>query len=182
MSAVEPYGIEQHSHRFAAWAASRAASVKGCRLSASQGRDMLEACGLTACLATPQQLPMASEVDRWHRERRSLVVKRAGVDGLAVTHGIAAKVINVYLKSRFVCAGNHTHPNVAALHPPIDRLLLTQLRKSDFGGETARWRAANNTGWSMLSSGQYEELISSIRACMAGRPLWMVEEHWEGYQ
>lgn len=37
-----PYDILEHRHRFAAWAASRAASVKGCRFSAEQGKAVLE--------------------------------------------------------------------------------------------------------------------------------------------
>jgi len=36
-SKIRPaYGIEQHNHNFAAWAASRAASVKGCRFWAGE--------------------------------------------------------------------------------------------------------------------------------------------------
>jgi hypothetical protein len=46
---------------------------------------------------------------------------------LRFTHGIAAKLVNVYLKSVFVCGGRHDHPRVRALHPPIDSLLLDAL-------------------------------------------------------
>ena len=43
-----PYTIEEHSHRLAAWAACRAASVKGCRFEVKQGVEILEASGFTA--------------------------------------------------------------------------------------------------------------------------------------
>ncbi|MBE0440175.1 MAG: hypothetical protein IBX57_10550 [Gammaproteobacteria bacterium] len=37
-----PYSIEEHKHRFAAWAAARAANVNGCRFTVEQGKDILE--------------------------------------------------------------------------------------------------------------------------------------------
>lgn len=36
------YTIEEHKHRYAAWAASRASSVTGCRFSVSQGKSLIE--------------------------------------------------------------------------------------------------------------------------------------------
>lgn len=42
-------------------------------------------------------------------------------------HGVGAKLINVYLRGAFVWAGHESHANVAALHPPIDSLLLEEL-------------------------------------------------------
>ena len=36
------YTIEEHKHRFAVWAASRASSVKGCRFSVLQGKMIIE--------------------------------------------------------------------------------------------------------------------------------------------
>jgi hypothetical protein len=35
------YSIEEHKHRFAAWAASRAANVNKCRFRVEQGKKIL---------------------------------------------------------------------------------------------------------------------------------------------
>jgi hypothetical protein len=177
-----PYEIEQHMHLFAAWAASRAASVKGCRFSVEQGRTILEACGLTASYSSCEDLPKPKHVDEAHAEWRTLAISSASAKGIHFTHGVAAKLINVYLKSRFVCAGYHLHPNVCALHPPIDKLLLDDLADRNFGGQASRWRKTSREGWSKLSSSGYQDLILEIRGQLAGKPLWKIEEFWKGNQ
>ncbi|MGE3077253.1 MAG: hypothetical protein AB7J35_21230 [Dehalococcoidia bacterium] len=176
------YEIELHKHRFAAWAASRAASVSPSRFKVEAGRAILEHCGFTANLARPGQLPEPSAVDEEHRRWRSEVVDCAKSRGLTFTHGVAAKLINIYLKSRFVCGGFHADERVRNLHPPIDRVLLDTLAKQDIAGERAEWRKAASAGWSKFGSGEYENVIRLIRISMAGEALWMVEEHWRGNQ
>jgi hypothetical protein len=175
-----PYTIELHQHRFAAWAASRAASsVKDCRFSVKRGRAILEACGF-ADLSGPEQLPSLERIDDQHRHWRTLAIQAAKEQGLSFTHGIAAKLINVYLKSRFVCGGHHAHERVRNLHPPIDDVLLKTLTALDVGGHAKQWRSARP--WSKLDSEQYEQVIGFIRESLKGEPLWKIEEHWKGNQ
>ena len=179
---TEPYRIEKHAHLFAVWAASRAASVKGCRISVAQGRAILESCGFVADLSTPDQLPDAANIDDEHRAWRETASKLAFAKGGSLTHGVAAKLINIYLKSRFVCAGYSSHERVAALHPPIDKLLLEELAHKNLEGHARVWRKASRDGWSKMNSDEYERLISLIRDCLHGQPLWMIEEYWRGNQ
>lgn len=40
------YSIKTHRHRFAAWAASRAATVNGCRFKVFEGQKIIELSGL----------------------------------------------------------------------------------------------------------------------------------------
>lgn len=176
------YYIEQHSHLFAAWAAGRAASVKGCRFKVRQGREILEACGFTPGFSSPEQLPTPEAIDARHRKWRLAAIKAARSQGKNLTHGVAAKLINVYLKSRFVCGGHHKHERVRALHPPIDDQLLKALAKNNVGGFAKDWRKARQTRWSKFDSAEYEDVIALIRACQAGRPLWKIEEFWKGNQ
>ena len=68
------YRIEEHRHRFAAWAASSAAMLKGCRFPVATGKSILEQAGFDKISASPEQLPVASEVDACHRESRELVI------------------------------------------------------------------------------------------------------------
>lgn len=188
ISASSAYGIEEHAHLFAAWAASRAASVKGCRFTVKRGRDILEACGFN-----PQQpsklehLPEDSAIDIQHREWRKLACASAKKlaeknDTYKFTHGVAAKLINVYLKTRFVCGGYHDDPKVKALHPPIDKLLLEELARQNIGEHRKEWKSASNKGWSRMTSCEYEKLIDLIKNALSKKPLWMIEEHWKGNQ
>ncbi|MBS0195870.1 MAG: hypothetical protein JSR77_03850 [Planctomycetes bacterium] len=181
-SRAEPFGIAHLQHRFAAWAASRAASVNGCRFKVELGREILEQSGFGAAFNSPSQLPEPHRVDAEHRRWRSRVVNAAAARGLNFTHGVAAKLLNVYLKSRFVCGGCHSNPRVKALHPPIDDVLLKTLADLDVGGQAPQWRQARRIRWSKFNSEQYEQLINRIRTAIPTQPLWMIEEHWKGHQ
>ena len=148
-----------------------------------KGKNIIEAIGLKELLASPDSLPKPTEVDAKHREwRESAIVAATGKDLTGFSHGVAAKLINVYLKSAFVCAGHHDHASVASLHPPIDSLLLDQLYKEDVGNLAEQWKIARKIRWSKFNSEQYESVIASIRTAMEGRPLWEVEFWWRGHQ
>lgn len=178
-----PYTIEEHKHRYTAWAASRAASTKTCRFSVQQGKSIIEATGIQEFLADPALLPLPDEIDFQHRAWRAAAIQSANGMGLGdFSHGIAAKLINVYLKGAFVCAGHQMHANVAALHPPIDSLLLDELYEGRVGGQRETWATARKLRWSKFNSEQYESVIFGIRAAMGESPLWHIERHWRGYQ
>jgi len=135
------YTIEDHKHRLAAWSASRAASVFGCRFSVEDGVGILKAAGFNVSFSAPTQLPACKHADSYHREWREKVIAEAEKRELCFTHGVAAKLINCYLKVRFVCGGHESHPRVASLHPPIDKLLLTSLATSTDPDIRQRWKA-----------------------------------------
>jgi hypothetical protein len=177
-----PYSIEEHRHKFAAWAASRAASVKGCRFKVEIGRSLLEAAGLNTPLENPDCLP--DNIDHGHRIWRQTIIERGKIEyGLNITHGVAAKLINVYLKSLLVCAGYHNHAKVKTLHPPIDSLLLFELAENNIGGLREQWKRYANIRWSRFSSDEYESLIENIKQVVqAESGLWSIEEYWRGYQ
>lgn len=178
----DDYTINEHNHRFAAWAAGRAASVKGCRFSVEEGRQWLEAAGFTLAFSDPDNLPDPANFDASHRRWRAGIIAAAANSGKKLTHGVAAKLINVYLKARFVCGGFANHENVAALHPPIDQLLLDELGKQDFGGQRRFWRRASRAAWSKFDGPQYEEVIDGIRGGLNNEPMWMIEQFWVGHQ
>ena len=133
-------------------------------------------------LASPEQLPTPEELDGEHRKWRHGIIHIANQDRFSLTHGVAAKLINVYLKSRFVCGGFENHSKVKALHPPIDSLLLTALVREKFGGQEAVWTAARLKRWSKLDSHDYEAVIQALKDSLPGKPLWHIEEYWKGNQ
>ena len=117
---ARPYGIERHRHLFDAWAAGRAASVAGRRFRVEQGLDILESCGFDDTFVTPERLPAPIRTDVCHRAWRKQVMSQAARRNLTFTHGVAAKLINCYLKSRFVCGGYHAHARGrACTHPSM---------------------------------------------------------------
>jgi len=177
-----PYTIEEHKHRFSAWAAGRAASVTRCRFSIRQAKAILEAAGLNQLLASPNNLPLPSDTDSCHRTWRKNVIKAAKRNGINFTHGVAAKLINIYLKVGFVCGGHHADPRVQALHPPIDSLLLDELSIKDVGGFRDDWNKARQIRWSNFDSTQYEDVIKNIRASIPNQALWKVEQYWPGHR
>lgn len=180
------YDINLHNHRFAAWAAARAASVQKCRFSVKAGVEILEYLGFHH-MNDPDQLPPASEadIDACHAQWREDAIgfAQGSLQTENFTHGIAAKLINVYLKARFVCGGQAYHPRVIRLHPPIDRLLLDELAASNIGLKRKSWSMLRDEGWSNYSSERYMEAVSLLReAIPPGEPLWLIESYWRGYQ
>jgi hypothetical protein len=176
------YSIEDHKHRFAAWAAARAAAVKGYRFSVLRGNKVIEAVGLPDLLSAPARLPRPSEMSEAHREWRARAIASARSLNLDFSHGVAAKLINVYLKSGFTCAGLHQDERVRSLHPPIDRLLLAELKKANVGGFRAEWGSALAVGWSNFDSIQYEKVIDCVKKSTFPDGMWTVEAYWRGYQ
>lgn len=175
------YNLEMHKHRLSAWAASRAASASPkCRFKVKQGFVILEEAGFDANF---QLVNMQSqkEVDSNHKEWRIAVINQADKLDLEFTHGIAAKLINCYLKTRFVCGGANAK-DIKYLHPPVDRLLLDQLKKNNIGNLRQTWRNYANLGWSNFSSDMYEAVIESIKLVMKDEPLWKIERYWVGFR
>jgi hypothetical protein len=171
------YDIYEHKHRFAAWAAARAAaSSPNCRFSVEKGRKLLEAIGFRNLIRNLDNLPNPRMFDKRHRAWRKRILLLARKKGtktevLGMTHGVAAKLINVYLKAIFVCSGHHDEQRVRVLHPPIDRLLLGNLG----------WRKIGS--WSKFDSETYERVIDCMRERIGrGESLWKIEEHWQGFQ
>ena len=177
------YSIETHRHRFAAWAASRAASVNTCRFPVEHGKQFIELAGIVEIGHDISNLPNPHEFDKKHREWRISLIKHAQSYQPAFTHGVAAKLINIYFKSIFVCSGMHDDPRVKAIHPPIDRVLLNTLYHKDVGGLKSDWQVTRKIGWSKFSSDQYENLIKSIqKVVQKDVGLCSIEEHWQGFQ
>ncbi|EGQ8059299.1 hypothetical protein ORN63_000891 [Vibrio parahaemolyticus] len=176
------YTITEHKHRFSAWAASRASSVKETRFTVKQGKQLIESIGLDTLVDNPDKLPARVDIDKQHRLWREQLIAEASKIGLTFTHGVAAKLINMYLKSALVCGGYDSHVKVVDLHPPIDAVLLNALCRSNIGGLKFRWKEAELARWSKFSSDQYEQVIQSIREVMGSRALWEIEEFWKGHQ
>lgn len=177
------YTLEEHRHRFGAWAASRAASVNGCRFSVESGRSLIEEAQINVAALSPNDLPSEqNQFDLKHKEWRDKIIVLGKQQNITISHGVAAKLINVYLKSMLVCAVDNSCQAVPYIHPPIDSLLLDELAEKDSIRFPAVWSKYVRIRWSKLSSDEYQDLIDTIRLFMDGKPLWAIEEYWRGFQ
>jgi len=171
------YNIHEHTHRFAAWAAATGASASPrCRFMVEAGKAILERAGFDAGLRHPKQLPSPVLMDAVHLAWRKTVIKEARKVGLEFTHGIAAKLINLYLKAKFTCGGYASHPRVATLHPPIDSLLLKAFNR------TLKPQDRLPVNWSTFDSQTYQQAIGALRLSRKGLPLWTAESLWQGHR
>ena len=188
MTMIKDYSLVSHRQRFSAWAASTAArSSPKCRFSVAQGFTLLCQSGFTANASSWDQIPNAEDFDAWHRRRcGELICSATDVigdgDRKEFTHGVAAKLINTYLKSMFIApSAPADEKKMMAIHPPIDRLLLTHLAQKNVGDRQHLWRKFAAIGWSSFNSADYQAVIDEIRSVTDGE-LWRIEIYWRGYQ
>ena len=179
---VLSYTLAEHQHRLAAWAASTAASASPlCRFRVESGFRILEEAGFDKTLSMATQTENQLIFDGWHDEKRQVVIDTAARNGCCFSHGIAAKLINCYLKVRFVCGPTDGTVNTAVIHPPIDSLLLKALAKTNIGELQHEWRYYDSLRWSKFSSEQYRQVIALIQGCLGTQPLWKIEKYWDGH-
>jgi len=176
---MEEYTFNVHRHRFAAWCAASASGASSkCRFSVELGVKLMEKAGLPDWL---ENLPSAATFDAEHARMRERLAQCASTARLygAFSHGIAAKMINCYLKAALI--GQERVSNY--IHPPIDRILVAALRKADVGEPGSYiWTEINKQGgWSNMTSQLYEDAIARIKQLRPGA-LWAIEEYWIGYQ
>ena len=120
----------------------------------------MEGANLKQLLVGADRLP-----DNTHREWRKAVIGTAKIQGLDFTHGVAAKLINIYLKAGFhLWQATIPTPRVQALHPPIDGLLLEELYHRDVGGLRHEWSKAKAIRWSNFTQISMESNLSIRKA------------------
>lgn len=175
-----PYDIAEHRHRFAAWAAARAAQRGWKGATVPVLKRALEQCGVTSFVQNEEWDSVTAEhYDVQHRQwcRQAICsLETAGVQ--ESTFGRAAKLIAIYVKS-FVVLGNGTETALARVaYPPIDNILLENLSKSNEipSPHKRGWGALK---WTKLDLRAHEQLIRQLRSVLSpGEPFWKLERFW----
>lgn len=175
------YSLLEHRHRFAVWAAARAAQRRLAGGSTLNFRAAIEACGVAELVtAGPTAWPLTVDTfDDLHRTwcRRLVSSLRSG-GAAEATYGHAAKAVAIYLKSMIINAGFEDTDFAKNLHPPVDGILLKSLaRDSRFSRESRQlW---GDTTWTGLGEPAYFRLIDSFRREGLGSPaFWFIERYW----
>jgi hypothetical protein len=172
------YSLEEHRHRFAAWAAARAAQ-RGFT-SSEKLIAALEHCGVRAYLAAHVADEMdAGKFERLHHKWCRLIVahlEQAGV--LDVRWGRSAKLVAVYLKSMVIVGAGSNTDLARVAHPPVDSTLLQNLAgcKRWPSPHQKSWRTVK---WTQLRENPYYELIRQLRSWLTpDEPFWALEQCW----
>lgn len=179
-SIKKDYAFLEHKHRFAAWCAATAASASPkCRFTVKQGFELLGRIGM-ATKAQEQVWKQYQSFDDWHGKSCADLMGEAKSNGMkGFSYGVAAKMINCYIKAFYI--GDQEVLSVA--HPPIDRLLLSELAKKDYEGKRKIWYEYKNKGWSTFTKDHYSEVIKALRSSKElEAEMWKVERYWLGYK
>lgn len=174
------YSLIVHRHRFAAWAAARAAQRKLTGASVGVLVRALECAGFPqAVVKTVCGMSSAQEYDDFHRAASRKIVEFLTRLGVEATYGRAAKLVAVYLKSMVICGPFAGLAVSALIHPPLDRVLLTTIARNQDAPPSLR-RLCGATAWTHLTEAEYFGLIAAIRECGYDRPaFWMLERYWD---
>ena len=185
----EEFDIKNHKHKFAVWAAGRAASVKDQRFSVESAKKLIDHINLQEYIDKPDSLTDNFDTihDTWCKSliEKSVEIFDKKVQLKKIKYGVAAKLINVYLKTILVCGRYHEHEKVKMIHPPIDRLLFKGLAKCNVGGLKGFWKEhlKKGKGWSQFDEKAYKEVIEKIKECTASDSgLYTIEHFWVGHQ
>jgi hypothetical protein len=180
---MNDYKIQDHIHLFSSWAAGRATSVKNTRFKVEIGQKILTKSSLKHFILNPDLLPDNEAAFNYsHKQWREEIIALAKQEGLSFTHGLSAKLINIYLKSIIICGGFYEHKKAKFIHPPIDRVLLRELAKVNFNEKGEFWKECEKIAWSKFTSDQYEKVIHEIKIGLNEADLWQIEKHWKGHQ
>ena len=180
-----PYYTQNiHIHNFAAWTASTAARTSPkCRFKVEVGSQILSNSSLPDYINDYCDISRAEDFDTRHRELRKELIQLASVKGLEFSHGISAKMINIYFKTIFLRPNILAEAEFKKIHPPIDKVLLEGLAKAaNDKNEKRKWKAHSAKGWSNYNSDDYELVISDVKLKCGDYALWSIEEFWQGHQ
>ena len=168
------YPHSTHLHRYACWAAARAAQRRFSGGTTAKVIQILESCGFQESVAElHDSQPSRHAYDEWHFATVMQLQDAFKQQGIVATHGQVAKIIAIYLKTVYVIR----FPDSAlahVAHPPIDRILLMNVRNSK---ETKSFSGSIN--WTQFDRASYQEAVEYLRSETEGRPFWEIEKFWD---
>jgi len=207
---IKNYNLDLHKHILSKWAASRAASQsKGFKFSVELGSKLL-LLGKKGSQASDQEFidyvkqienfNSQDDYDSWHHQ--TIVNMTSYTDELKqlldkhnksfsnYTYGIAAKILNCYLKVFFL--ESFCNQKFADfIHPPVDAILLKALRKEDKKLFNFKNSVFTNIGvqkiptWTRINENEYKTIIKLMKEFVSSKNengLWKIESFWIGHQ
>ena len=170
------YTFQQHIHNYAVWTAARAAQ-RGFTTTENI-KQAINASQLQKLAEGKLDIKTAADYDAFHKITCDELM--ATFDSLSLkdrvkakaTFGRAAKIVAVYLKTAVVVKDQGESLLSNIIHPPIDRILLSNLTKPPYHIQLRNW--------TQLSKHDYYVLWEEIKALKIHKKgFWEIEEHWE---
>jgi hypothetical protein len=169
----EPYTSEEHMHRYACWAAARAAQRGWKGGNAVNIKAALEEVGLRGKLRKlAEDKPDAARYQCWHSTIANELIQSFNDIGLIASYGRVAKIIAIYVKTVYV-AKDPLGPLSMAAYPPVDRELLMAVKRSK---ETPPYE--HGLSWTGFTEKDHDNAIAYLRRLVENRPFWEVERYW----
>ena len=184
MQTIAEYTIEEHKHILSTWAAATAASSSPkCRFKVEVAKRVLESLNIQELIKEIPHLKSSEAFDIWHDKQCNTLVEIAKGEIKGFSYGVAAKLLNCYLKVYFLDQLN----KFSFIHPPVDRPLLGNLEKMNIGLKKKIWKEYKSKGWSNFSREDYRQVIASIKEALKHeikdeKSLWKIEYYWPGHQ
>jgi hypothetical protein len=136
-------------------------------------REAIENAGLRDFMESEKEYSFI-EFDTFHKSCASKIIdsfKNQGIEN--VSYGRAAKIIAIYLKTTVVLCNKASCSKSDVIHPPVDRILLQNLSKTEPG-----LKELADKNWTMLDLEKYWQIVELIRS-QFGSFNWRLEYFWE---
>jgi hypothetical protein len=162
------YSFTDHLHTYAVWTAARAsqraftttANIKGA-IDKTELKNLI----------TEERDFTLVQFDEFHKQTAKIIIDYLNEKEIITTYGRAAKIIAIYLKTAIVIRNSGQGSLAKILHPPIDRILLTNLNKKIKSLELKEIK------WTQLTETDYFEIIEKLRTLKKDY-FWELEEYW----
>lgn len=171
------YDINEHTHRYAVWTAARA--VQRSFTTTFKIKNAIEKSGLRY-LVTNSSWVTQDDFDEFHKKCAGDIIEafknnnseKVNDNLERVSYGRAAKIIAIYLKTAVIVASGGLDKRCELIHPPIDRILLSNLSKLEI------FKNINKDPWTQLTKDKYWEIVKTIRRS-EHKFNWTLEVNWD---
>jgi hypothetical protein len=165
----QSYSIEQHIHNFAVWTAARA--VQRSFTTTSIIKYAIEQTSLRSFSESNISIN-GNEYDSHHTKWAEQLITAFEMKNITLcSYGRAAKIISIYLKTSILLCNRANCATSAAIHPPIDGILLKNI--SNLPG----LNDLKNIRWTKLDKQNYWLLVDRLKLHF-GSFDWKLEEYW----
>jgi ribosome-binding ATPase YchF (GTP1/OBG family) len=172
---IENYDITEHIHRFAVWTAARAAQ-RGFTTTENISKAIKD---VDLQNAFNKDNITSEKFNEIHDKTVGELIKILNTytdkkgNNLNTSYGRAAKIIAVYLKTAVIIPNRGECEISKVAHPPIDRILLTNLKK--------KYPEIKNLSWTKFDRTQYIDTMSIINNIKVQKnyvAYWKIEVNW----
>ena len=164
------FDFNEHKHRFAVWTAARSV-----QRSFTNNKNIKEAINFTTIksFSESNEIISSNQFDELQKKWCRDIIKSLEEKSISCSYGRASKIIAIYLKTSVILP-NHGQGNKSqVIHPPIDRILLTNLSNNYHD-----LKPFNQKGWTNFEEGDYWNLVEKLKKKF-GSFDWRLEKYWE---